>query len=93
MEGLTEKDRYIWKVVCEWLREEHIRSKAAAYILYAMAAFKKTYKEALHICADFVGDAPQRVHAQICYAILCTDYECGPETFFQTFLEERDFDD
>ena len=87
-----ERDYYIWKCVTEWLRGEGLQSRAAAYVLYAMAAEGLTYQAALQAYAEFIDDAPQRVHAQICYAILCTQYECGPETFLQTFLEERDFE-
>lgn len=88
-----ERDYYIWRCVTEWLRDEKMLSKAAAYILYAMAAEGLSYRDALRIYAEFIDETPTRVHSQICYDILCTDYECGPETFFQTFLEERCFED
>lgn len=87
-----ERDFYIWKCVTEWLRDEGLCSRAAAYILYAMAAEGLNYQTALRAYAEFINDAPERVHAQICYAILCTNYDVGPETFLQTFLDERCFD-
>ena len=87
-----ERDYYIWKCVKEWLCDEKMLTRAAACILYAMAAEGLSYREALLVYADYIDDAPERIHSQLCYSVLCTDYDSGPETFFQTFLEERDFE-
>lgn len=86
-------DRQLWNEIKEWLRDERIASRAAAFVLYAMASEHYTYKEALQIYADFVGDVPERIHPWICYAILDAGLDEGPETILQTFIEERGYNE
>ena len=39
------------------------------------------YREILKAYADYVNDAPERVHASLCYHLLAVGREIGPEDY------------
>lgn len=46
------------------------------------------YVEALRLYADYEGDAPERVHADLCRRLLAAGKEIGPEKYFAGIGEE-----
>ena len=78
----------LWLAVLDWMDGRGLKSKAAGFILYAMAAEVITYEEARDIYAEWLGDAPERVHASVCYDILRSGAEIPPAKYLQELLEE-----
>ena len=71
-------DRMLWKMINDFLAAKGLRYKAASMILYAMAVEALTYEEARDIYAEWVGDAPERVQASLCYEVLSAGMEIPP---------------
>ena len=86
-------DRWLYDDIRAWCRGEGLASRETAFILYAMASERLSYNEAMRIYADWIGEAPERVHASLCYDVLRAGNDVGPETVLQSYLEERCFDD
>ena len=83
----NKPDRIIWKMINDYLAAKGLRYKAASMILYAMAVEALTYEEARDIYAEWVGDAPERVQASLCYEVLSAGMEIPPAKLLGDFLE------
>lgn len=46
------------------------------------------YQTVLEVYADFVGDAPERVHAELCRCLLAAGKEITPEQYFGRLRRE-----
>ena len=46
------------------------------------------YRDILEVYADYVNDAPERVHATLCYYLLAAGREIGPEQYFKELKME-----
>lgn len=76
-------DRLLWAKVCAYLAERRIRSRQMAMMLYAMITEEVSYAEALAAFADWAGDAPERVQAANCGALLRAAIEQHPERLLE----------
>ena len=47
-----------------------------------------SYRDILEVYADYVNDAPERVHAALCYHLLAAGREIGPEQYFKELKME-----
>jgi hypothetical protein len=47
-----------------------------------------SYRDALEVYADYVNDAPERIHADLCYWLLAAGSEVGPEQYFNALKME-----
>lgn len=73
-----------WANVCAYLAMAGINSRRFAMILYAMVAEVATYREAMEAYAEWIGDAPERVHAANCGELLRVGIEQQPGEFLET---------
>jgi len=46
------------------------------------------YREILNVYAEYVGDAPERVQADLCYRLLAVAKEIGPEQYLAEVRNE-----
>lgn len=69
--------------VCEKLRQKGIVSKAAAMVLYAMAAEGLSYEAARDAYAEWTDQAPERVQSQLCYDVLLAGLDGSPASLFE----------
>lgn len=51
------------------------------------------YREILEAYADYVNDAPERVHAELCYRLLKAGYCMGPEQYINKLRKEVEADE
>lgn len=47
------------------------------------------YQEILEAYADYVNDAPERIHAHLCYLLIKSGWEIGPETYINRLKVEE----
>ena len=47
-----------------------------------------SYRDVLEVYADYVNDAPERIHADLCYWLLAAGREIGPEQYFNALKME-----
>ena len=72
-----------WNNVCSYLTKAGINSRRIAMILYAMVAEAVTYREAMEAYAEWIGDAPERVHSANCGELLRAGIEWQPSEFLE----------
>lgn len=78
------------KVLGEKLRRDGLERRAFVLMAYASIWLKPElpYREILAAYADYVNDAPERVHAELCYHLLAAGKEVGPEQYFEALKVE-----
>lgn len=69
--------------LCEKLSRDGVNRHNFVLIAYALIWFDAglSYADILDTYAEYVGDAPERVHADMCYRLLSTGKEIGPEEY------------
>lgn len=79
----------------EKLRRDGLERRAFVVIAYAYIWFEPRYeyRDILEAYADYVDDAPERVHADLCYHFLATGREIGPEQYFDALKVEVESED
>ena len=50
------------------------------------------YQRCLEAYAEFAGDAPERIHAELCRCLLAAGKEVGPEEYFGRLRRELVWD-
>ena len=50
------------------------------------------YRRVLDAYAQFMGDAPERIHAELCRCLLAAGKEIGPEEYFGRLRKELVWD-
>lgn len=74
--------------VCERLRQKGLVSKAAAMVLYAMAAEGLSYEAARNAYAEWTDQAPEQVQAVLCYDVLKAGLDGMPGGLFEEMVGE-----
>ena len=72
------------------LRRDGLECRALVLIAYASIWFEPewSYRDILEAYADYVNDAPERVHASLCYRLLAAGKEIGPEQYIERLKVE-----
>jgi len=73
----------LFAALCAALQEDGLSRGPFALMAYAWAWIVPdvSYDEILDDYAGYVGDAPERVHADLCYRLLKAGKEIGPEEY------------
>lgn len=67
------------------LRRDGLEQRPMVLIAYASIWLEPewSYRDILEAYADYVNDAPERVQADLCYRLLATGREMGPEQYIE----------
>ena len=76
--------------LCDKLRRDGVERRAFVLMAYASIWLEPewSYREILESYSAYIGDAPERVHADLCYYILAAGKEVGPEQYFNALKVE-----
>ena len=74
----------------EKLRRDGLERRAFVLMAYASIWLEPEwpYREILESYSAYIGDAPERVHADLCYYLLGAGKEVGPEQYFNALKVE-----
>lgn len=73
------------KTLGDKLRRDGLERREFLVIGYAAIWLEPEwpYRDILEVYADYVNDAPERVHADLCYHLLASGREIGPEKYIK----------
>lgn len=80
----------LYEAICRHTDARGLLSRAAVMVLYAMAAEGVTYEEARNAYAEWIGEPPERLQADLCYDILRAGYEVPPAKLFAEIIKQED---
>lgn len=72
------------------LRRDGLEQRPFVLIAYASIWLEPewSYRDILEAYADYVNDAPERIHASLCYRLLAAGREIGPEQYIERLKVE-----
>lgn len=76
--------------LCAKLRRDGVERRPFVLMAYDFIWIAPgiSYRDVLEVYADYVNDAPERVHADLCYCLLAAGREVGPEQYFNALKME-----
>lgn len=76
--------------LCSKLRRDGVECRPFVLMAYDFIWIAPgiSYRDVLEVYADYVNDAPERVHAELCYYLLAAGREIGPEQYFNALKME-----
>lgn len=76
--------------LCAKLRRDGVDRRPFVLMAYGFIWLDPgiSYRDVLEVYADYVNDAPERVHADMCYWLLAAGKEIGPEQYLNTLKVE-----
>ena len=83
------------KILGDKLRRDGLERRDFLIMAYASIWLEPEwpYRDILEVYADYVNDAPERVHAALCYHLLSVGRETGPEQYFKELKMEVERED
>ena len=85
---MRDKADLLFIAICERLRKVGLCSRAAAMVTYAMAVEGLTYEAARDVYAEWIGEAPERLQADLCYDVLQAGHEVSPAKLLGDLIGE-----
>lgn len=77
--------------LCRRLQQDGVCLRPFVMIGYALLWIcldNWTYRDVMEVYADYIDDAPERVHAELCRRLLAAGHEIRPHRYFQKIKEE-----
>ena len=77
--------------LCRRLQQDGVCLRPFVMIGYALLWIcpdNWTYRDVMDVYADYIDDAPERVHANLCRYILRAGFDIGPADYFTKVREE-----